>query len=138
MDDVATAQETAPADEGWEWMFLEIMGHRNHWGRTREEERFGTKMLRIDVPVKGDPSVHGWTTHFYGGAAIFSITLTDEATAMLKNMPWDAPARLQYARPPSIEPAISLDPHPIIDTDIPEAAPPPVDPNVIHDDDMLF
>ena len=40
---------------GWEWMLVEIMGHRTHWGRSREEERFGAKMLRIDVPVKGDP-----------------------------------------------------------------------------------
>lgn len=90
------------ADDGWEFAFVEIFGHRSHWGRTREEERFGTKMLRIDVPIKGDPAVHGWSTHFYGGAAIFSITLTDEATAMLKNMPWDAPARLQYPRPPTV------------------------------------
>ena len=109
MDDVAAATpETAPADEGWEWMFVEIMGHRSHWGRTREEERFGTKMLRVDVPIKGDPSVHGWSSHFYGGPAIFSITLTDEATVMKKNTPWDAPARLRY------EPTV-------IDTEDPEA-----------------
>jgi len=56
-------------------------------------------MLRIDVPVKGDPSVHGWTTHYYGGASIFSFTLTDEATVMRKNLPWDAPARLTYREP---------------------------------------
>jgi len=41
-------------------------GHRSHWGRSREEERFGAKMIRIDVPNQGDPA-KGWTTHYYGG-----------------------------------------------------------------------
>ena len=92
-DDLATsisaALRSVPSGEGdgWEWMFVEIMGHRSHWGRTREIECFGTKMLRVDVPIKGDPAAHGWKTHFYGGTAIFSITLTDEETVMKKNMP---------------------------------------------------
>ena len=42
------------ADDGWEWASVEVMGNRCHHGRTREEELFGTKMLRIDVPKKGD------------------------------------------------------------------------------------
>jgi hypothetical protein len=44
------AVSDALQDEGWEWCFLEIMGHRSHWGRARQEERFGAKMIRIDVP----------------------------------------------------------------------------------------
>jgi hypothetical protein len=85
--------------DDWDWMQVEIMGHREHWGRAREEERFGAKMLRIDIPVKGDPSVHGWATRYYSGPAIFSVTLTDEATVMRKNLPWDAPHRLTYREP---------------------------------------
>jgi len=143
MDDIDAVPETASSNDGWEWMLVEIMGHRSHWGRTREEERFGTKMLRIDVPIKGDPAVHGWSTHFYGGTAIFSITLTDESTVMLKNMPWDAPARLQYARPPSPidDQAIDTSPVPeapnlidLVGTNHPEQID---DPN-LPDDDMPF
>lgn len=32
------------------WAIVEIFGHRRHVGIASEEERFGVKMLRIDVP----------------------------------------------------------------------------------------
>jgi hypothetical protein len=85
--------------DGWEWMFLEIMGHRSHWGRARQEEPYGAKMLRIDVPIKGDPQANGWATHYYGGASIFSITLTDEATCLARNKPYERPSRLRLEPP---------------------------------------
>lgn len=103
----SAAQETAtPApDDGWEWACVEIYGHRSHWGRTREEERFGTKMLRIDVPTvkwsettPPEPVATGWVTHFYGGSAIFSCTPTDEATALRRNAGF-RPAQ-RYSLPP--------------------------------------
>jgi hypothetical protein len=100
-----TATETK--SDGWEWMILEIMGHRKHAGRVREEERFGAKMLRIDVPIKGDPAANGWETHYYGGASIFSFTLTDEASAMEANKPWDAPSRYRLPAPERDEPEAS-------------------------------
>ena len=102
MNDQTQAQiEDQPATDadGWEWMLVEIMGHREHWGRTRQEERFGAKMLRIDVPVKGDPEKHGWETHYYGGVSIFSFTLTDEATVMKQNKPYEAPSRYRLPAP---------------------------------------
>jgi hypothetical protein len=110
--------------DGWEWMLVEIMGHRTHWGRARQEERFGAKMLRIDVPIieLGAPDltmatatmdgtigqvspakVTGWTSHFYGGPAIFSFTLTDEATVMARNKPYERPARYTLPPPETIE-----------------------------------
>ena len=46
-------------NDGWEWAIVEIFGHRRHAGRTREEERFGAKMLRIDIPVKGAHGANG-------------------------------------------------------------------------------
>jgi hypothetical protein len=112
--------EQAPNEEaGWEWMFLEIMGHRSHWGRARQEERYGAKMLRIDVPKivafvrngdgpgeRLDPPRIDWETHFYGGSSIFSITLTDEATVMAQNRPYEPPYR---ARLPAPEPDDSHD-----------------------------
>jgi hypothetical protein len=95
----ATEQTSVQDSDGWEWAVVEIFGHRRHAGRTREEERFGSKMLRIDVPVKGDPDANGWQTHYYGGAAIFSFALTDEATALKANKPYEPPSRLALTGP---------------------------------------
>ena len=86
-------------EDGWEWARVEVMGHRCHYGRTREEERFGAKMLRIDIPKKGDVAANGWETIYYGGASIFSFALTDEATVVRANKPYDPAARLTYSEP---------------------------------------
>lgn len=95
-----TETPTAPAlDDGWEWAIVEIFGHRSHAGRVREEERFGAKLLRIDVPIKGDPAANGWETHFYGGSSIFSFTPTDEDSAMRSNKPYEPPSRFRLAPP---------------------------------------
>lgn len=104
-----TAAETAtPGDDGFEWAIVEIFGHRKHAGRAREEERFGAKMLRIDVPkivltphdsgVGTVDTVEAWTTHWYGGASLFSFTLTDEASVMRINRPYASASR--YIAPP--------------------------------------
>lgn len=84
---------------GWEWAMVEIFGHRRHAGRTREEERFGAKMLRIDVPVRGDPAANGWETHWYGGSSIFSYTLTDQDSVMRANKPYEAPSVYRLPAP---------------------------------------
>lgn len=96
MDDI-TNQAPETEEEGWEWCFIEIMGHRSHWGRCREVERFGAKMVRVDVPIDGDPVAKGWATHFYGGPSIFSFALTDEQTVLKRNKPYAPPSR--YALP---------------------------------------
>jgi hypothetical protein len=92
----AQAQARAVEETTWEWAIVEIFGHRRHAGRAREEERFGAKMLRIDVPLKGDAAAHVWETHWYGGSSIFSYTLTDEASVMRINRPYEpaSPYRL--------------------------------------------
>jgi hypothetical protein len=95
MSDTMTDSTT---EDGWEWAVVEIFGHRSHAGRAREEERFGSKMLRIDVPVKGDPAL-GWETHWYGGASIFSYTLTDPESVMRANRPYEPPSRLRIEAP---------------------------------------
>lgn len=101
-------ETVTPLDEGFEWAIVEIFGHRKHAGKAREEERFGAKMLRIDVPTigliqaEGKPAevggVEAWTTHWYGGASLFSYTLTDEATVMRINRPYASASR--YIAPP--------------------------------------
>lgn len=87
--------QAAPIDSEpkFEWAIVEIFGHRRHAGRTIEEERFGAKMLRIDVPVKGDPEKFGWQTFYYGGSSIFSFALTDEVSVMRANKPYEPPSR---------------------------------------------
>lgn len=97
-------ETTTTAEPEFEWAVVEIMGHRKHAGRVREEERFGAKMLRVDVPTitMAPPTVEGgqpvatiekWTTHWYGGPSIFSFTLTDEESAMRMNRPYYSPQR---------------------------------------------
>lgn len=117
---MADGTHTAEA-EGFEWMLVEIFGHRTHWGRGKEVERFGSKMLRIDVPQvewseptvekpTPEPVVTGWVTHFYGGASIFSNTLTDEATAIRRNAPYSRPSRfLPPPEPEEADPAVDPD-----------------------------
>jgi|SRR5579883_2022307 len=66
------------------WACVEIFGHRRHYGRIAEVERFGTKMLRIDVPSLREAPTNGepetFETFFYGGGSIFSLTpMTEEA-----------------------------------------------------------
>lgn len=117
-----TAAETVqPTDEAFEWMLVEIFGHRTHWGRGIEVERFGAKMLRIDVPQvewstpteekpAPEPIAKAWVTHFYGGSSIFSNTLTDERTVLIRNAPYSKPA-LYLAPPDEEEPPAAPDDH---------------------------
>jgi hypothetical protein len=95
---VADLPDAAESD-GWEWAVVEVFGHRRHAGRTREEERFGAKLLRIDVPVKGDAAANGWRTVYYGGSSIFSFSLSDEATCNRINKPYEAPSRVSLPAP---------------------------------------
>lgn len=65
------------------WACVEIFGHRKHYGRIAEVDRFGTKMLRVDVPTQPPAPLiedESFETFFYGGGAIFSVTpMTEEA-----------------------------------------------------------
>jgi len=78
---------SVPADAGPDgevWACVEIFGHRKHYGRIQEVEKFGAKMLRVDVPVVAAAPFLGdsdrFETFVYGGSAIFSLTpMTQEA-----------------------------------------------------------
>ena len=103
-----TSQTEAQGD-GWEWAAVEVMGHRSHAGRIREEEKFGAKMLRIDVPIDGDPA-KGWSTHLYAASALFSLRYTDEATVMKANKPYVSPYRITHLEEAQDEPERERDP----------------------------
>lgn len=92
-------------NDGFEWAIVEIFGHRRHAGRAREEERFGSKMLRIDVPeIQADGS-KVWASHFYGGGSIFSYTPTDEATVERYTARRLSTPAIPYSAPPEGEDA---------------------------------
>lgn len=69
-----------------EWGILELMGHRRLAGLISEQQIGGASFIRIDVPNPGPgPLFEGASpfraTQFYGAAAIYCITPTDEETA---------------------------------------------------------
>ena len=88
----------APADE---YAVVEIFGHRRHAGRIMEVDRFGAKMLRVDVPNEGDFE-KGYVSHFYGGGSLFSVTPTDLATVQRINAPY-RPAGIQSLPAPDYD-----------------------------------
>lgn len=59
------------------WALVEIMGHRRRAGLCQEVEVFGSKQLRIDIPVDDVEFV----TELYGGNAIFSFRPATEEVA---------------------------------------------------------
>lgn len=59
-----------------QWAILELMGHVRLAGRVSEEERFGCKVGRIDVP-DGD----GFITQYFGGQSICRLTVVSEEVA---------------------------------------------------------
>ncbi len=84
------------------WGVLELMGHVRVAGRITEEERFGGKLGRIDIPKRPDPAcvcegtgkigegdaahecgicTAGFTTQYFNAASIYRLTPTTEEAA---------------------------------------------------------
>lgn len=88
---------------------VEVFGHRKHYGRIKEVDRFGAKMLRVDVPTRSSAPLLGedeqFETFIYGGSAIFSLTpMTEEAARK-----WAEAERPKPYRPLGRLPAPGLD-----------------------------
>lgn len=86
----------AEATESFQqWAILELMGHVRLAGIVTEEERFGIKMGRIDIPNQD-----GFTTQYFGGSSVYRLTPTTEEIARgvaTRNQPtpvhrWELPA----------------------------------------------
>lgn len=58
------------------WAIVELMGHVRMAGRVTEEERFGSKVGRIDIP-KDD----GFTTVYFTAGSIYRLTAVSEEMA---------------------------------------------------------
>lgn len=67
--------ETAPQIDTW--ACLELMGHVRVYGKITEEEHFGQKLGRIEIPTGEDT----WQTQFFGGSSVYRISPCDEETA---------------------------------------------------------
>lgn len=79
------------------WATVELMGHVKLAGRLSEEEKFGAKLGRLDIPTED-----GWLTQYFGGGSVYRITLVTEAVARhvarsnkpAPVSPWDFPKML--------------------------------------------
>lgn len=88
------------------WAVVELMGHVRMAGRLTEEERFGGKMGRLDVP-DGDRFV----TTFFTASSVYRITLTTEDVARsvaAQNKPqpvhrWELPSPGPTSRVPLLD-----------------------------------
>lgn len=62
------------------WAIVELLGHVTMAGRLSEEERFGSKMGRLDIP-KPDG---GFCTVYFGGSSVYRISPVSEDVARIK------------------------------------------------------
>ena len=60
------------------WAVLELLGHVKVAGYITEEEHFGSKLGRIDIPGQ-DGGIA--LTQFFGGQSVYRLTPVSEATA---------------------------------------------------------
>ena len=82
------------------WAIVELMGHVKLAGRVTEEEKFGGKLGRIDIP-----HCDGFMTRYFGAASVYSVTIVSEQvardvckrTAPAPVSPWDYPKALAPA-----------------------------------------
>ena len=77
MSEEATGE--AGAGEAPQFALVELMGHRVLVGAVREVERFGAKMLRVDVPAVGACSA---STSEFSPAAVYGVHYCGQAEAM--------------------------------------------------------
>lgn len=114
------SNEAAAQTDTGDWAIVEVFGHRRLAGRISEEERFGAKMLRIDVPTveftepstehpQGERYVAGWTTQWYGGASLFSVTPSDEVSALRARAPYPPHRLTSLPTPSTPEPSLDDD-----------------------------
>lgn len=58
------------------WAVVELMGHVRLGGKVTEEERFGIKMGRIDIPCDDT-----FVTQYFGGQSVYRLTPCSEEIA---------------------------------------------------------
>ena len=75
------------------WAQLELIGGLKLAGKLSEEERFGSKFCRLDVPNGSE-----FTTNWFSGASVYRITVVPEAIArVLVSRPQTEDDELEHA-----------------------------------------
>lgn len=85
------------------WAVVELMGHVRMAGRVTEEERFGCKMGRCDVPGEDD----SFTSVYFTGSSVYRMTPCSEEAARAvarRAQPepvhqWELPKPVDAAKP---------------------------------------
>lgn len=93
VNSMVDATADAPAPKPVQWAIVEVFGHTRLAGQIFEERRWGEDMLRVDVPTTPEGPPY---SRFFGGKAIFSVTLCDEATARREAARCYRPDHLTY------------------------------------------
>lgn len=96
-----TTETTATTQPVGEWAIVELMGYVRLGGFVTEEEHFGAKVGRIDIPLVGG----GTATQLFGGGSLYRLTYVTEEFARgvaLHNQPepvhrWELPERVSTA-----------------------------------------
>jgi hypothetical protein len=70
----ATDAVTPPAPK---WAIVELLGHLRLAGLLSEEEHFGSRMGRLDIPQPDGSFV----TRLFGGGSVYSISFVEESVA---------------------------------------------------------
>jgi hypothetical protein len=86
------------------WAVVELMGHVRIAGRVTEEEKFGGKLGRLDIPTEDG----GFVTQYFGASSVYRLTIVSEeaARAVATNSrvepvhSWELPKQLVAAREP--------------------------------------
>lgn len=94
---------SAEHEQGIGWAIVELLGHVRLAGRVSEEEHFGAKLGRLDIPMHGG----GYTTQWFGGGSVYRLTAVSEEIARavaLRNQPepvqrWELAAPAQPTAP---------------------------------------
>src|ERR1035437_1825880 len=74
------------------WCSLEMMGHVQVFGIVTEEEHFGLKMGRIEIPV----SELEFKTQFFGGSSVYRLSPCTEELAR-RNAGYRRPAISEWS-----------------------------------------
>jgi hypothetical protein len=111
------------------WAIVELMGHVKIAGKLTEEEHFGAKMGRVDIPTytpctcangpkklvdlptvpcekcHSSGIVQGFTTKFFGGASVYCITPVSEEVARVAAKSTQIQPVHSWEMPPRLLPA---------------------------------
>ncbi|MBL8161191.1 MAG: 3'-5' exonuclease [Anaerolineae bacterium] len=111
---------------------VELMGHARIAGKVSEANRFGTVLMRVDVPKTSQRDGY---TKFYSASSIYCITPTDEATAQAAAERFNEPAVQPWIVPLPTSPLLAEKVVVARDDDYPHIPDEPEDPYLGEDDD---